>query len=900
MTIILFLVDSSASMGQKTYLGTTYLDAARTAIELFWKMRQKDPISKGDRYMLMNFDDFPKNVKSGWRESQGVLQEQLKNLQACGLTAFGPALGSAFRFVNLNRSQSGIENYGYGRHPYYVEPVVIVAFTDGGTLNTLNEGTTDEIKFMKPSVLGTELTDEPFRWDQRLYTVVFRYPGYPSKNRVPPVVHPDRSHIDVMCQATGGRSYCVLSHRMLQQVIEDILKRVQIGGVLARFEKTSIPSNLKPLENENGPLIPLGAAPGEAFKSQLMLVCKPMRIGPTPFIGHWPIPEAFWPDSIMATLPPRKAHPAIYVRCEAIEFVVNNDFPFDKYELEPSPLTQMILERRQVNACWQVFVMNSGPKPGMGHPFGFIKPSSNMLSVNLYIMPYNYPAILTILEELKDNKLQRNSVQLRAKLEKYLCTVPHYYYSSLKKALKRVNITHQILDDAGTLYSYNVVNYLNKIKAVSKEEQEILNCQVAENLQHSVAAIQAVNHQVTLIKALHSLVPIDERKKLPPILGKDKEKDKDVFKITLIETKSRIAGLDPSSYFRNPFDIERCSLISQLNRMKMNFDQRLSDSTIPVLEGGMPGQRIKLQQAESLHNQLIGTMGDYNTYMTRLKALGGGARKLNEEKMARFHAFGNPFKEKKGMAVDEVGTFNEASSSGSPSPKNAERPRHRKKSGPLQFETGSAWRKRFRSRSESDTSSVVSDLSDIGSISSLENDVVVDEDVPDASTDLVIVDEDDEEAPENNGEEAVHDRPSTNGDIKGDEEDQKHARLNGKSTKVSRKRKASPEHDGKAAASAKKRVKQHQKKPLSKDDLRARKLEIAAIARGIYERPEKICQRCVESVSGDAVEDKLKLLRAALQQARKLQRARLITCLEEEVVRLRDEKNANRNTAAEV
>jgi len=30
------------------------------------------------------------------------------------------------------------------------------------------------------------------------------------------------------------------------------------------------------------------------------------------------------------------------------------NFPFDKYELEPSPLTQYILEKRNAATCWQV------------------------------------------------------------------------------------------------------------------------------------------------------------------------------------------------------------------------------------------------------------------------------------------------------------------------------------------------------------------------------------------------------------------------------------------------------------------------------------------------------------------------------------------------------------------
>ncbi len=38
MGIILFLVDTSASMNQKTYLGTSCLDVAKVAIETFMKV----------------------------------------------------------------------------------------------------------------------------------------------------------------------------------------------------------------------------------------------------------------------------------------------------------------------------------------------------------------------------------------------------------------------------------------------------------------------------------------------------------------------------------------------------------------------------------------------------------------------------------------------------------------------------------------------------------------------------------------------------------------------------------------------------------------------------------------------------------------------------------------------
>ena len=52
--------------------------------------------------------------------------------------------------------------------------------------------------------------------------------------------------------------------------------------------------------------------------------------------------------------PPRTAHPMVQFSCQPCEPMVIENIPFDKYELEPSPLTQYILERRQPNTCWQV------------------------------------------------------------------------------------------------------------------------------------------------------------------------------------------------------------------------------------------------------------------------------------------------------------------------------------------------------------------------------------------------------------------------------------------------------------------------------------------------------------------------------------------------------------------
>lgn len=39
--------------------------------------------------------------------------------------------------------------------------------------------------------------------------------------------------------------------------------------------------------------------------------------------------------------------------------MVIENLPFDKYEMEPSPLTQFILARKQPTVCWQVNYENN-------------------------------------------------------------------------------------------------------------------------------------------------------------------------------------------------------------------------------------------------------------------------------------------------------------------------------------------------------------------------------------------------------------------------------------------------------------------------------------------------------------------------------------------------------------
>ena len=136
--LILFLVDTSYSMIQKTQSGLSLLDICKSGIEYFIKIRTRDPSSKTDRYFLVTCETSPNCIKSGWKDNFSNFTNELKNLEAKSLTEIGPALAESFNLLNQYRLQTNIDNYGQGMFPYYFEPSVIIVLTDGGQFTSLD------------------------------------------------------------------------------------------------------------------------------------------------------------------------------------------------------------------------------------------------------------------------------------------------------------------------------------------------------------------------------------------------------------------------------------------------------------------------------------------------------------------------------------------------------------------------------------------------------------------------------------------------------------------------------------------------------------------------------------------------------------------------------------------
>lgn len=83
--------------------------------------------------------------------------------------------------------------------------------------------------------------------------------------------------------------------------------------------------------------------------------------------------------------PPRSAHPVVKFTCSSQEPMVIDNLPFDKYELEPSPLTQFILARKQPTICWQVCDIST-----------FLWLQSCLLTFGLTTIPFRYIIISII------------------------------------------------------------------------------------------------------------------------------------------------------------------------------------------------------------------------------------------------------------------------------------------------------------------------------------------------------------------------------------------------------------------------------------------------------------------------------------------------------------------------
>ncbi|KAI5694429.1 hypothetical protein M8J77_019192 [Diaphorina citri] len=357
-------------------------------------------------------------------------------------------------------------------------------------------------------------------------------------------------------------------------------------------------------------------------------------------VGFWPIPESFWPDITASSLPPRSAHPNVKFTCTSQDPLVIENLPFDKYELEPSPLTQYILARKQPTICWQVFVANSYKNSDVGHPFGYLKASTNLSTVNLFVMPYNYPALLPLIDDFFKVHRMKVTPEWRGNFQKYIGTMPSYYAAPLRRALIRMGmpaaISQSLIPDSmENSLSYSVLSYLKRMKIQAKDEFDRL-CNDVSTKQNTASKNMISAESIRVVPRSPLKRDLISHPTLQDKFSSLKEQLSEFggFVVGVERTRKYHPG---SMSYRNPFDIQRRHLLDQVVRMRANFLQ-------PQVT------QMKLLDEDYIHTMPISQMGNYQEYLKRMAA---PLREV-ESTPVRQHMFGNPFKIDKRMMVDEA------------------------------------------------------------------------------------------------------------------------------------------------------------------------------------------------------------------------------------------------------
>ncbi|KAF7232616.1 hypothetical protein EG68_08120 [Paragonimus skrjabini miyazakii] len=610
MTIIVFLIDNSASMNQRTIQGTTLLDVAKSAVELFFKIRLSK--SRVDRYFILTLDSETSYMKlADWRQNVDLqcLHIALNNIKANGRASLSEGLQRTFRMLNLNRLQLGLENYGMGMFPSYIEPAVILCITDGCGNFKFDESVLKDISLssIEPTVFGQALTNAPFRWDYRLYSIILRYPALLESI--------SNSYVDVQdspilqtSELTGGRGYVISDNRELQQSLESLALKCQPAVVMDFVSDVGVTDSRERDVTNSKSVV--------SYK-QLVFVKLMGRV-----CSNWPIPEPFWPDDelISTHLPPRSPHPKVIVSpTQVMAPNMPEYFPLDRYELEPSTFTQYLCGH-DPNKVWQCFGYDCKHQTA---PFGFLKLSSDLQTAHLHVLPYNYPVFCQLLsmlylnsflplDELYEIHHMRMSEVWGHQFIGYLSSIPRYYFMPLTKAFERFGFQSVIKPEAiDRVLPYQLKHSLQKLRHAAKLEYD---------------NFVKLAHNEEVPQTLVTLPP----QSLPYSLWSLRE---------LRPCVEKHPRLSHQPYARAA-DVDRRELRCFLRAIRNNLDD---------IFRGIRNDRLDA----SVHQQPVATMGDYMNY----KASHECELPLREVNPPpeRLDTFGNPFRKKSAcLVVDEV------------------------------------------------------------------------------------------------------------------------------------------------------------------------------------------------------------------------------------------------------
>jgi len=90
------------------------------------------------------------------------------------------------------------------------------------------------------------------------------------------------------------------------------------------------------------------------------------------------------------------------------------------------------------------------------------------MTVNLFVLPYNYPLLLPLLDELFKTHRLKPTNDWKNSFHGYIRSMPAYYAGPLRRALTRMgagNLANSLIPEGlDNCLSYSVMNYLKRLK----------------------------------------------------------------------------------------------------------------------------------------------------------------------------------------------------------------------------------------------------------------------------------------------------------------------------------------------------------------------------------------------------------------------------------------------------
>ncbi|ETW01678.1 hypothetical protein H310_06299 [Aphanomyces invadans] len=475
--LVTFVVDTSASMGQRSACGMTLLDFAKSVVETMAKKLLSRTVNRMNyiHFMLVTYNGVVVGMENS--ANREMFYRELKYLEPRDLSDVGSALSTAFDLINRERAKIFCDNYGLGRLPYNAHMTHIVLVTDAGSITTM-DGVQADLVVPPTALSALDLTRQPFRWDQRLFTIAVQLSADITSTKANTAVNPP--FFSSLCEETGGMLHLFNNGRVTKASVEkevDVVIARMKPGVLVRFQ-----CDASPASSTGGPS---GAIDTDTFgmtKNVLSTAANVTR----EFV--WPIPEAFWVDRTTTSLPLRDAHPILTFK-RSVESQTDSatnqmvletlKFPADSYQvdnvLNPAPPR---------GARWLVYMVGSRSEGRIGEPFGFLRTTTtNGVSVTrLIVLPYNFPVLFSLLVDAarqhtaNPNPSPTNPWHFQSKtmtaswrdaFSTYLSSVPCYYHMPLRKVLKRYNLHELVPDTPDSGRSYQVTNHLTRLKDIA-------------------------------------------------------------------------------------------------------------------------------------------------------------------------------------------------------------------------------------------------------------------------------------------------------------------------------------------------------------------------------------------------------------------------------------------------